>query len=158
MKKNSEIQRLKRRVEKKLKKQDDDKEIRKFRNKKPINFKKLNRKNKISNEPVGMITKKMRIKWEMIIAMLLLVGLTTRVGFIQFVKGEELQSMAYVQQTLDRSFNPKRGTIYDATGKNILAMSSTVETVTVTPSNIKKEDREKIASALSNIFSLDYEA
>ena len=156
-KKNTANQKLKKRIEKKLKKQDDSKEIRKLRNKKPINFKKLNKRNKISSEPLGTISKKKRIKWEMLISMFLLFCLIGRVGFIQFVKGEELQSMAYVQQTLDRSINPKRGTIYDATGKNILAMSSTVETVTVTPSNIKKEDREKIAKALTNIFSLDYE-
>ena len=41
--------------------------------------------------------------------------------------------MAYDQQTLDRYINPKRGTIYDSTKKYILAISSTVETVTVNP-------------------------
>ena len=71
--------------------------------------------------------------------------------------GEELKSMAYVQQTLDRSINPRRGTIYDATGKNILAVSSTVETVTVNPGNIAEENKEKLAKALSDIFELDYE-
>ncbi len=62
-----------------------------------------------------------------------------------------------MQQTLDRSINPKRGTIYDATGKNILAISSSVETVTVNPGNIKKEDKEKVAKKLSELFELDYE-
>ncbi len=62
-----------------------------------------------------------------------------------------------MQQTLDRSINPKRGTIYDATGKNILAISSTVETVTVNPGNIAKEDKEKVAKKLSELFELDYE-
>ena len=65
--------------------------------------------------------------------------------------------MAYAQQTLDRAINPKRGTIYDATGKNILAVSSTVETITVNPGNINKNDKEKVAKALSDIFELDYE-
>lgn len=156
-KKRTANQRLKRKIERNLKRQDNDKEIKKLKNKKSINFKKLNKKNKVSSEPLGSISKKKRIKWEMIIAMTLLITLATRIGFIQFVQGEELQSMAYVQQTLDRSINPKRGTIYDSTGKNILAISSTVETVSVTPTNIKKEEREKIATALSNIFSLDYE-
>ena len=58
---------------------------------------------------------------------------------------------------LDRSINPKRGTIYDSSGKNVLAISSTVETVTVNPGNIEKEDKEKVAKKLSEIFSLDYE-
>ena len=62
-----------------------------------------------------------------------------------------------MQQTLDRSINPKRGTIYDTTGKNILAISSSVETVTVNPGNIKKEDKEKVAKKLSELFELDYE-
>lgn len=68
---------------------------------------------------------------------ILLIG---RIGFIQFVQGKELSEMAYEQQTLNRSINPKRGTIYDATGKNVLAVSSTVETVTINPRKyIKRE-------------------
>ena len=85
------------------------------------------------------------------------VCLIARLGFIQCVQGEELKTLAYEQQTLDRSINPKRGTIYDSSGKNVLAISSTVETVTVNPGNIKKEDKEKVAKKLSEIFSLDYE-
>jgi len=150
-------QKVKSRIERELKKQDANKEIKKLKNKKPINFKKLNKKNRNVSEPIGTLAKKKRMKWEMIISLLLLVSLVCRIGFIQFIQGSELQSMAYVQQTLDRNINPKRGTIYDSTGKTILAISSTVETITVTPTNIKKEDREKIALALSNIFSLDYE-
>lgn len=65
--------------------------------------------------------------------------------------------MAYKQQSLDRKINPKRGTIYDATGKNVLAVSATVETVTVNPINIKEEDRQKVARVFSDIFNLDYE-
>ena len=156
-KKKTATQKVKNKIEKKLKKQDTDKEIKKFKKRKPINFKKINKKNKNIAEPVGALSKKKRMKWEMIIAVFLLFALTIRIAFIQFVQGSELQSMAYKQQTLDRSINPKRGTIYDATGKTILAVSSTVETISVTPTNIKKEDREKISLALSNIFELDYE-
>lgn len=156
-KKKTEKQKVKNRIEKELKKQDTGKEIRKLKNKKPINFKKLNKKNMNISETIGAISKKKRMKWEMIIALTLLFALTGRIGFIQFVQGSELQSMAYMQQTLDRNINPKRGTIYDSTGKTVLAVSSTVETVTVTPTNIKKENKEKIARALSDIFSLNYE-
>ena len=156
-KKKTPKQKLKVKIKKEIKRQVNDKEIKKLKNKKPINFKKLNKKNKRNSEPIGTLSKKKRMKREMIIAILLLALLVVRIGFIQFVQGEELQSMAYMQQTLDRNINPKRGTIYDATGKTILAVSSTVETITVTPTTIKKEDREKIATALSSIFSLDYE-
>ena len=84
--------------------------------------------------------------------------LIVRIGWIQFMQGEELQTKAYRQQSLDRSISPKRGTIFDATGKNVLAVSSTVETVTVNPVNIKEEDKEKVAKAFCNIFNLEYES
>ena len=42
-------------------------------------------------------------------------------------------------------------------GKNALAVSSTVYTVTVNPVNIPKEYREKIARIFSDMFELDYE-
>ena len=99
--------------------------------------------------------KRMRnILFVMFILITLLIG---RIGFIQFVQGKELSEMAYEQQTLDRSINPKRGTIYDRTGENVLAVSSTVETVTVNPGNIAKEDKEKVAQKLAEIFELDYD-
>ena len=91
------------------------------------------------------------------ICFLLILILLGRLGFIQFIRVEELSSMAYIQQTLDRNINPKRGTIYDATGKNILAVSSTVETVTVNPGNINQKDKEKVAKELSELFDLNYD-
>ena len=86
-----------------------------------------------------------------------MIGLGFRIGWIQFKMGGKLQDMAYMQQTLERAFNPKRGTIYDATGEKILAVSGSVESVTVNPVNIKKEDKEKVAKKLSELFDLDYE-
>ena len=100
---------------------------------------------------------KKKMRNMLFICFTIFVCLIARLGFIQCVQGEELKTLAYEQQTLDRSINPKRGTIYDSSGKNILAISSTVETVTVNPGNIKKEDKEKVAKKLSEIFSLDYE-
>ena len=80
-----------------------------------------------------------------------------RIAFIQFVDGKKLQSLAYEQQVQKREKNAKRGTIFDSTGKYILAVSSTAYTVTVNPTNIRKENKEKVSKALSDIFSLDYE-
>lgn len=65
--------------------------------------------------------------------------------------------MAYAQHTLDRKINPKRGTIYDATGTKVLAVSSTVRNVTVNPVNIQADDKEKVAKALADILGVDYE-
>ena len=73
------------------------------------------------------------------------------------MQGSELKELAYMQQTLDRTINPKRGTIYDSTGKNVLAISSNVETVRINPGNIEKENKEKVAKKLSELFELDYD-
>ena len=68
-----------------------------------------------------------------------------------------MQGRAYEQQSLERTINPKRGVIYDATGNVVLAISSSAETVTVNPTNIAKDNKEKVARALSDIFEIDYE-
>ncbi len=102
------------------------------------------------------ITQKKRMRNMLFVSLIIFVLLISRIGWLQFVKGSELQSMAYVQQNLNRNINPKRGTIYDA-NMVALAVSATVETVTVNPTNIAVEDKEKVARALSSIFNLDYE-
>lgn len=121
-------------------------------------FKKQYKKEKLKrDEKLSEISRRKRMKF-LILSTACIFGIfITRIGWIQFVMGEELQSMAYTQQTLDRNINPKRGTIYDATGKTILAVSSTVNTITVNPVNISANNKEKVAQALSNIFELDYE-
>jgi len=106
--------------------------------------------------PIKLSSKK-KMRNTLFIIFVIVVCLIGRIGYIQFIQGGELSAMAYQQQTLDRSINPKRGTILDATGKNVLAVSSTVETVTVNPGNIAKGDKEKVARILSDIFELDYE-
>ncbi len=103
------------------------------------------------------LTSKKKMRNALFISFLIIICLIVRIGCIQLIQGKELSELAYEQQTLDRKINPKRGTIYDAIGTNILAVSSTVETVTVNPTNIANEDKEKVATALSNIFELDYD-
>ena len=89
-----------------------------------------------------------------IVASIILIAHT---AYIQFVQGEDLQAKAYGQQSSERTITANRGTIYDRTGENILAKSSTVETVTVNPVNIARENKEKVARILTDIFELDYE-
>ncbi len=104
---------------------------------------------------INLSTKK-RLRLILFITFLIIVLLIVRLSYIQLIEGRKLANMAYEQQTLDRTINPKRGTIYDATGQ-VLAKSSTVETVSVNPGNIAKEDKEKVAKKLCEIFELDYE-
>ena len=144
---------------KKVKVQDDISKIKKDASKlQKKKFKKQLKKEKIKvDEKISEISRRKRMRvWIMAVCLICLLFIG-RIGWIQFVMGEDLKKKAYTQQTLDRNINPRRGTIYDATGKNILAVSSTVNTVTVNPVNISKNDKEKVAHALSDMFELDYD-
>ncbi|MBQ9091253.1 MAG: peptidoglycan glycosyltransferase, partial [Anaerotignum sp.] len=74
---------------------------------------------------------------------LLLIG---RVTFIEFFRGEELQELAYEQQTRDRLITPKRGSILDRNGEGI-ALTETVNAVSVIPVQVK--EKEKTAQFLA---------
>lgn len=84
-----------------------------------------------------------------------IIFLVVRIGYLQFVKGPELKESANRQQTTNRTISAKRGNIYDSTGK-LLAASAQVDTISVNPSKIKDENKEKLAQAFVNIFELDY--
>ena len=103
------------------------------------------------------LSTKKRMRNILFIIFIIIAVLIGRLGYIQLIDGKNLSALAYEQQTLDRYINPKRGTIYDCKG-TVLAQSSTVETVTVNPGNIKKEDKETVAKKLTEIFDLNYEA
>ena len=108
-------------------------------------------------QKIGAITRKKRMRNMIFVVLIIMFGLAFRIGWIQFKMGNKLQHMAHLQQTLEREFNPKRGTIYDATGEKILAVSASVESITVNPVNISSENKEKVARKLSELFELDYE-
>ena len=105
----------------------------------------------------GLLKLKKRIKWLILFFLIGFSAVIIKLAVVQFVQGEELTLLANEQISSSRKVSPKRGTIYDATEKNILAVSSTVYSVTVNPVNISKENKEKVAKALSDIFELDYE-
>ena len=94
-----------------------------------------------------------------VISFALLIG---RIAYLQFVEGSYLKERAFNQQSINQIISPKRGSIYDSTGK-VLATSATVDTITINPENIKakkSEDtpalKEKLAKEFSDLFSLDY--
>ena len=126
------------------------------------NIKKMKKKMKKNEkfrlvQKIGTITRKKRMRNMIFVVLIIMFGLGFRIGWIQFKMGNKLQHMAHLQQTLEREFNPKRGTIYDATGEKILAVSASVESITVNPVNISSENKEKVARKLSELFELDYE-
>lgn len=109
-----------------------------------------------------------KLLYTMLIFFILFVLLIIRLIFLQFVQGASLKESASRQQTLNKVITPKRGTIYDSTGKT-LAISSDVNTVTINPKLIvtksgdtideakTKEKKEKVAKAFSEIFELNYD-
>ncbi len=112
---------------------------------------------------VKIENKSTHLKWFAIIFLILILLLIFRIFWLQFVDGSTLKERAYKQITANRVLSPKRGTIYDSTGK-ALAVSSEVDTISINPSLIAvKNDtdatnalKEKVSKALSDIFELNY--
>lgn len=105
------------------------------------------------------ITMKKRLIFLMLSFSVLIFALMVRVGWIQIVKGEWYQKMAYEQQNRDREITPRRGTIYDR-NMNPLAISATVERIVVNPQDFEKLEesrKEEIAEKLAEILELKKE-
>ena len=77
----------------------------------------------------------------MLIIFAILLLLILRLAYLQFIKGPDLKEAANRQQSTNRVISAKRGNIYDSTGK-LLAASASVDTVSINPSKIKKENKE----------------
>lgn len=102
--------------------------------------------------------KKLRII--MFVGFIVLLLLIFRIGFWQFIKGADLKEQAVKKQLSTKTIEASRGTIYDSTG-NVLAISAKVDTVSINPSSVKysdgtEVDKEVLAHALCDIFTLDY--
>ena len=105
----------------------------------------------------GNLDSKKRIFIILIIVNIIGTILCARVGIIQFIEGEKWKEKSENQQYVSRKITANRGTIYDRSGKIVLAESCTVRSVTINPVNIASENKEKVAKILSDIFELEYE-
>ena len=118
-----------------------------MKKKKVKNKSDINVSNKISKKRIGVI---------LIITVTFMLALLGRVGYLQFVDGNRLQTLATSQQTLTETISDKRGTIYDSTGTT-LAISYETDKVYVTPSLIKTDaNKATVAQNLASILELDY--
>lgn len=100
---------------------------------------------------------KRRLLVVLIVFILLITLIVVRVGYIQIAQGEELQKMAYEQQNRGRVISPRRGSILDRNGKE-LAVSASVETITVNPKDIKTVDSiDEVAQSLAQLLDMDLE-
>lgn len=87
---------------------------------------------------------------------LVLLALIIRIAWLQFIDSSWLQEKVYKQQTINEIISPKRGNIYDSTGK-ALAISAAVDTITINPAKISDDKKELIARGLSDVFGLNYD-
>lgn len=113
------------------------------KNKKKTNKNVRSNNKKINNDSNNIVKLKTSFKSQnfiqtkklgifLIAVILLFVLLIGRISFIQFVQGSSLKEAAYNQQAINQIISPKRGNIYDSTGRE-LAISAQVDTITINP-------------------------
>jgi len=88
----------------------------------------------------------------MILLQVAILALIGRIFFIQAFRGEELQALAFEQQTRDRLITPNRGSIYD---RNMvgLAVTETVASISVIYAQVR--DLPVTARALARELDMD---
>ena len=79
-----------------------------------------------------------------------------RLGWLQFVKGNELQTKAESLRIREKPVAASRGDILDRNG-NKLAVSITADSIAVSPPEIKADEQEEVAKFLSETLELDYD-
>lgn len=97
---------------------------------------------------------KRRVSILLIIAIIGFVFVIARLFYVQIIKGDYYQELAYKQQTKSREVEASRGTIYDSKG-NTLAISVSSNTLTIAPTNIADADKPEIAENIAKILELD---
>ena len=125
--------------------------------------------NKKSSKVKKMFDINDRLGRMLIVFFIVFIVLIGRLAWLQIVQGADLTERMNRQITASKTISPKRGTIYDSTGK-ALAISAQVDTVSIDPTKIIVEDeegeideaktktlKETVAKEFSEIFDLDYE-
>ena len=102
---------------------------------------------------VNMNVKK-RVLVAMVVCLAGFIYLTGRLVYIQIYKSQHYTDRAYAQQTRAKSVEPKRGTIYDATGAKILAQSISTNIVTAVPKNIPENKKVEVAQNIADILEI----
>ncbi|WP_112180753.1 MULTISPECIES: stage V sporulation protein D [Paraliobacillus] len=103
---------------------------------------------------VSNVTMRKRIVTVFLFAFLLFLVITIRLGYVQFIMGDELMDKAEASWSRDIDFEAERGQILDKNGL-VLAENVTAPTIMVVPRQIK--DSERAATLLSNILEISEE-
>lgn len=77
-----------------------------------------------------------------------------RLAYLQLIENERYQTKAIDQQMRETTIKAKRGSIFDR-NMNVLAQSASVWEVSLNPTNISDDQREKIANKLAEILGVD---
>lgn len=117
------------------------------------NYKKRTNKKSVSIDK-SLPARKLKIVLRASIVIFIL--LIIRLFWLQFIDGSWLKEKAYRQQTASKIISPDRGSILDINGK-YLAKSEKVDTISINPTKISKQNKTIVATGLSQIFELDYE-
>ena len=125
--------------------------------------------NRVSSKVKKVFNINDRLGRMLIVFFIVFIILIGRLAWLQIVQGADLTEQMNRQMTASKTISPKRGTIYDSTGK-ALAISAQVDTVSIDPTKIVVEDeegeideaktktlKETVAKEFSEIFDLDYE-
>ena len=94
----------------------------------------------------------------LVVYVVVLVALIGRLGFIQFVRGAELEQWAMAQWMREVPVEPKRGIIYDRNYRD-LAISANADTVVAIPARIDNPEQTavKLAAVLGMSEDVIYE-
>lgn len=97
-----------------------------------------------------------------IVILTILSALLLRFAYLQIVKGDEYQKLAYQQQNSWRTISADRGTIKDRNG-NVIAVSIAANIIVIDPQVIQNKAaktpgyKEIVAGGLSSILDVEYE-
>lgn len=105
----------------------------------------INVPNKISRVKIILI---------LVFIFILMIALLGRVGYLQLIDGEHLQTLATSNQTLTETLSAKRGNIYDCNG-DTLAISYDTDKIYLDPNTTEDNYKEFVAQKLGTILNID---
>mgnify|MGYP001176805855 CR=1 FL=1 len=103
---------------------------------------------------ISTTTIKSRIRLVLLIVTCVVFVMTIRLGYVQFVLGEEITEKAVESWLRDISFQPDRGKILDTNGRE-LTTNESAASVIIVPQQIT--NKEEVANQLANILNISRE-
>lgn len=104
---------------------------------------------------ISSIKTRKRIGFIFLIATIMLLTLSARLIWVQFVMGEDLREKAFMARFRNVEVKAKRGAIYDAKGRP-LAISVSTDSFYAIPAQVKKEGgAEEKAAKIAQVLEMD---